>query len=385
MHNFLANYLEKIIEVPFTLNYVSETLHIGKGEPAFTVTIKEEIPKKDLIASTSLALGEAYMKGNIEVDKDLYEVINLLLSNIDSFSMKKSLVRKIIYTRTSKKNQEKEVTSHYDIGNDFYSLWLDETMSYSCAYFKNGNDTLYDAQVNKVDHILEKLHLKKEMSLLDIGCGFGFLLKRAAKKYGVKGLGITLSKEQYNKFSKDIKREGLEGLVTVKLMDYRELQKSNLLFDRVVSVGMLEHVGRDNYPLFIQNVNEVLKDSGLFLLHFISELKESPGDPWIKKYIFPGGVIPSLREVISVMGNNNMYTIDVESLRRHYNKTLLCWRDNFLKEKDKIIEMQGIEFTRMWDVYLSSCAAAFNNGVVDLHQVLMSKGINNDIPLNRII
>lgn len=385
MHNFLANYLEKIIEVPFTLNYVSETLHIGKGEPAFTVTIKEEIPKKDLIASTSLALGEAYMKGNIEVDKDLYEVINLLLSNIDSFSMKKSLVRKIIYTRTSKKNQEKEVTSHYDIGNDFYSLWLDETMSYSCAYFKNSNDTLYDAQVNKVDHILEKLHLKKEMSLLDIGCGFGFLLKRAAKKYGVKGLGITLSKEQYNKFSKDIKREGLEGLVTVKLMDYRELQKSNLLFDRVVSVGMLEHVGRDNYPLFIQNVNEVLKDSGLFLLHFISELKESPGDPWIKKYIFPGGVIPSLREVISVMGNNNMYTIDVESLRRHYNKTLLCWRDNFLKEKDKIIEMQGIEFTRMWDVYLSSCAAAFNNGVVDLHQVLMSKGINNDIPLNRII
>ena len=221
------------------------------------------------------------MKGNIEVDKDLYEVINLLLSNIDSFSMKKSLVRKIIYTKTSKKNQEKEVTSHYDIGNDFYSLWLDKTMSYSCAYFKNNNDTLYDAQVNKVDHILEKLHLKKEMSLLDIGCGFGFLLMRASKKYGVKGLGITLSMEQYKKFSEDIKREGLEGLVTVKLMDYRELQKSNLLFDRVVSVGMLEHVGRDNYPLFIQNVNEVLKDSGLFLLHFISELKESPGDPWM--------------------------------------------------------------------------------------------------------
>lgn len=281
MHNFLGNYLEKIIEVPFTLNYISKTLYIGKSEPEFTVTVKEEIPRKDLIASTSLALGEAYMKGNIEVDKDLYEVINLLLSNIDSFSMKKSLVRKIIYTRTSKKNQEKEVTSHYDIGNDFYSLWLDKTMSYSCAYFKNNNDTLYDAQVNKVDHILEKLHLKKEMSLLDIGCGFGFLLMRAAKKYGVKGLGITLSKEQYKKFSEDIKREGLEGLVTVKLMDYRELQKSNLLFDRVVSVGMLEHVGRDNYPLFIQNVNEVLKDSGLFLLHFISELKESPGDPWM--------------------------------------------------------------------------------------------------------
>lgn len=281
MHNFLGNYLEKIIEVPFTLNYISKTLYIGKGEPEFTVTVKEEIPRKDLIASTSLALGEAYMKGNIEVDKDLYEVINFLLSNIDSFSMKKSLVRKIIYTRTSKKNQEKEVTSHYDIGNDFYSLWLDKTMSYSCAYFKNNNDTLYDAQVNKVDHILEKLHLKKEMSLLDIGCGFGFLLMRAAKKYGVKGLGITLSKEQYKKFSEDIKREGLEGLVTVKLMDYRELQKSNLLFDRVVSVGMLEHVGRDNYPLFIQNVNEVLKDSGLFLLHFISELKESPGDPWM--------------------------------------------------------------------------------------------------------
>lgn len=156
-----------------------------------------------------------------------------------------------MFTSTAKKNQQKEVQSHYDIGNDFYKLWLDETMSYSCGYFLHEDDSLYQAQLNKVDYILKKLYLKEGMSLLDIGCGWGFLLIEAAKKYGVHGMGITLSQEQYKEFQRRIAEEHLEQLLTVKLMDYRDIPKRGQTFVRIVSVGMVEHVGRDNYQLFM--------------------------------------------------------------------------------------------------------------------------------------
>ena len=223
------------------------------------------------------------------------------------------------------------------------------------------------------------------MTLLDIGCGWGFLLKEAAKKYKVKGLGITLSREQHDKFQKDIEREGLGDMLQVELMDYRDLKTSGKQFDRAVSVGMLEHVGRGNYETFIEQVDGVLKPGGLFLLHYISAQKEHPGDAWIRKHIFPGGTIPSLREIINILPEFNFYTLDVESLRRHYNKTLLCWRENFLKCRDEVIKMKGEEFTRMWELYLASCAATFHNGIIDLHQILMSKGVANDLPMTRIV
>lgn len=385
MHQFIADYLSKFIHIPFVINMQGEKIMVGTGEPEFTVTIKEQLSKKDLLTSTSLALGEAYMNGIIEVDRDIYEVLNQFLSNMESFHRDKVELKKLFHVNTSKKHQKVEVSSHYDIGNDFYSLWLDESMSYSCAYFKKDTDTLYEAQCNKVHHILEKLQLKEGMSLLDIGCGWGFLLKIAAKEYGVKGYGITLSQEQYDKCREDIKTEGLEDMITVKLMDYRDLKKSGLTFDRVVSVGMLEHVGRGQYEEYLVCANAVMKPGALFLLHYISALKEHNGDPWIKRYIFPGGMIPSLREIITLLAEYNFYTLDVESLRRHYNKTLLCWRKNYLGHKEEIIQDKGEVFFRMWDVYLASCAATFQNGVIDLHQILMSKGVNNELPMIRVV
>ena len=221
------------------------------------------------------------------------------------------------------------------------------------------------------------------MTLLDIGGGWGFLLIEAAKKYKIHGTGITLSVEQYNEFRRRIVDEGLEDYLEVKLMDYRDLKNSDLKFDRVVSVGMLEHVGRDNYQLFIDCVNTVLKPHGLFLLHFISGLKEHPGDPWIKKYIFPGGVIPSLREIMNCLAEDNFHTLDVENLRNHYNRTLLCWEKNYKEHIDEVREMFDEEFVRMWDLYLSACAAIFHNGIIDIHQILVSKGVNNDLPIVR--
>ena len=323
------------------------------------------------------------MNGDVEIEGDMFTVFNELLRCIDKFSTNFSSLKNIFCGSTCMKKQKEEVSSHYDIGNDFYKIWLDDTLSYSCAYFKNENESLYNAQMNKINHILKKLNLSEGLTLLDIGCGWGGLLIEAAKQYKVKGLGITLSQEQYKKFKERIKKENLEDLLEVRMMDYRELEKSGLSFDRIVSVGMLEHVGRSNYDLFFENINAVLKKGGLFLLHYISGLKESEGDAWIKKYIFPGGVIPSFREIIEISADYNYHTIDVESLRLHYTKTLLHWAKNFDDNIDEVKKMFDEKFIRMWRMYLYSCAASFNNGVIDLHQILYVKGVNNNLPMTR--
>lgn len=383
--NRISQYLQNLIPVTFALETAEEFQVIGSGPVQFRVRVKGEIPRKELLRSTSLALGEAYMRGDIEVDRDLYEVLDLFLGHMDRFKRSSRALKGILDTSLDRKKQKEEVSSHYDIGNDFYELWLDETMSYSCGYFTHTGTSLFEAQVAKVDHILEKLQLKEGMKLLDIGCGWGFLLKRAAERYGVQGVGITLSEEQYRRFSQDIQEGRLQEMLEVHQMDYRELAKCGMKFDRVVSVGMLEHVGRGNYGRFLASVDEVLKPGGLFLLHYISALKEHSGDPFIRKYIFPGGVIPSLREIISLLPDYQFYTLDVESLRQHYVRTLHCWRENFLKNGEKIVEKYGEEFARMWELYLASCAATFHNGVIDLHQILVSKGVNNELGMRRVV
>lgn len=381
--NLMIHFLERFDDIPFQVRLNGNDRLIGSGSPLFTVNFKKEIPLKSLTTSTSLALGEAYMNGDLEIEGDLYAALNSFLGQIGKFHTDNKVLKKLIYPSDSKTNQRKEVSSHYDIGNDFYKLWLDSSLSYSCAYFDSDTLSLEEAQESKMKHILSKLYLSPGMSLLDIGCGWGSLLIKAAKEYGVRGVGITLSTEQYEAFKEKIKKEKLTDKVQVELLDYRDLPKKDWQFDRVVSVGMIEHVGRKNYPLFLSCVNSVLKKDGLFLLHFISALKEYPGNAWIKKYIFPGGVIPSLREIVSYCSDNDFYTIDIESLRRHYNKTLLKWDANFNDHRTEIVEKMGEEFTRMWDLYLCSCAAAFSNGIVDLHQLLLTKGANNSLPMTR--
>ncbi len=379
----MVQFLGRFDHNPFLVRFKDHQYQVGEGEPAFTVDFKKPIPMGKLLTSTSLALGEAYMDGDLEIEGDLYQALDHFLGQMGKFSADQGALKKLLHTSLSRKNQEKEVTSHYDIGNDFYKLWLDPTMSYSCAYFANEDDTLYQAQVNKVDYILKKLCLKEGMSLLDIGCGWGFLLMEAAKKYKVKGTGITLSRQQYQEFQRRIEKEGLQDLLKVELMDYRELPGMGQTFDRVVSVGMVEHVGREHYPLFVECASKILKEGGLFLLHFISSLTEHGGDPWLNKYIFPGGVVPSLREMISAMGDEGFHVLDVEDLRLHYNKTLRCWEKSYWDHLEEIRNMFDERFVRMWELYLSSCAATFHNGIIDLHQVLASKGVNNSLPMVR--
>lgn len=379
----LIHFMGRFKERPFQMVIHGNKYLIGEGEPDFTVIVHRLASVQELLKSTSLALGEAYMHGDIEIEGDLYQALYSFLGQMGQFSTDRKALKHLIFTSGSKNNQKKEVTSHYDIGNDFYSLWLDETMSYSCGYFQSEEDSLYEAQCHKVDRILEKLYLQEGMRLCDIGCGWGFLLIEAAKKYKIYGTGITLSIEQKKKFEERIREEHLEQYLTVELMDYRDLSGLNQKYDRVVSVGMLEHVGRNQYETFMNCVKKVMKPGGVFLLHFISALSEYPGDAWIKKYIFPGGVIPSLREIIHLAGDLSFYTVDVESLRRHYSRTLLCWNENFQRHKETITEKFGEEFTRMWELYLCSCAATFMNGVIDLHQIVFTNGVSNELPMTR--
>ncbi len=381
-HEFLK-YMSRFDDCPFTLVLHGERHQIGQGEPAFSVVVRQMPKVKELLTSTSIALGEAYMDGDIEVEGELYPALRHFMGQMGKFSTDTKALGKLMFSSLSKKNQKREVCSHYNIGNDFYRLWLDKTLSYSCGYFQTEEDTLCDAQCQKVDRILEKLYLQKGMTLCDIGCGWGFLLLRAAKRYQVKGVGITLSEEQKKVFEQRIREEHLEEYLRVELLDYRDIGELSMRFDRVVSVGMVEHVGRENYGQFMESVQTVLKPGGMFLLHFISALKEYPGDAWMKKYIFPGGVVPSLREMISIAGEMGFYTLDVESLRRHYSKTLLHWNENFQRHRAEITEMFDERFTRMWELYLCSCAATFMDGVIDLHQILMTYGVNNDLPMVR--
>jgi Cyclopropane fatty acid synthase and related methyltransferases len=381
--SFLVHYLERFNDHCFTVKIGYNEYTIGEGEPEFTIRVNSDIPKKDILVSAELALGEAYMRKDIEIEGDLFKALCVVLGHVNKDSINKKVLSSLFNVGLKKKDQKQQVSSHYDLGNEFYSLWLDKTMSYSCAYFKHEDDSLEEAQYQKVHHILDKLYLKEGMTLLDIGCGWGFLLIEAARKYGVKGYGCTLSEEQWKKGQERIKKFGLEGQVEIELIDYRDVAASGRTFDRIVSVGMLEHVGRPNFPLYMEDASTMLNDGGLFLLHYISDPAEKETSAWIRKYIFPGGCLPSLREMVGIAYDYGMNVIDVESLRLHYYKTLMHWYNNFQGVRDQVEKVRGTEFVRMWDLYLCGCAAGFYIGNMDLHQILMTKGVNNDLPLTR--
>lgn len=355
----------------------------GEGTPKFTIKFNKPISKSDILADPSIALGEAYMNKDIEIKGSIQSVIESLYNSTGSFlgsNNKFAHITKNVLNNL--KNSKKNIEHHYDIGNDFYKLWLDKTMTYSCAYFKNKDDSLYTAQINKIDHILKKLNLNKGETLLDIGCGWGELIIKAAKEYKIKAIGITLSSEQYQKGNERIKNEGLEDLAEIRIQDYREIKDHK--FDKIVSVGMLEHVGEEYLNDYFNCIKNLLNDKGLALVHSITTNSPSCStNSWINKYIFPGGFIPCINTVVDDIIQNGFNLLDVENLRIHYAKTLELWHQNFINSLPQIRDMKDETFIRMWDLYLSACAASFKCGNINLHQFLFSNGINNTLPLTR--
>ena len=355
---------------------------IGEPKKREPITIKL-LDKKlhyKLLINPDLYFGEAYTDGSLQIENaDITEFLDIALMNIgrNEFNYISYLMNRLrgsyryLTNFNFIKKSKMNVSHHYDISDDLYDLFLDTKRQYSCAYFKNENDDLETAQNNKIQHIIKKLNIKKDQKVLDIGCGWGGLALEIAKKTDCEVTGITLSENQLKYATQKAKELNLDNQVKFKLIDYRELNEK---FDRIVSVGMFEHVGRKFYKKFFKQVERLLKDDGVSLIHTIGSVMP-PRDPhpWITKYIFPGGYTPSLSEVTKPVEKAGLVVSDIEVLKLHYSYTLKNWKLNCLKNKEKIIKMFDEKFFRMWEFYLAGCEMAFKWGDQVVYQFQLTK------------
>ncbi len=358
------------------------------GKPKKNIPIKIKILDKSLhyklLLLPDLYFGEAYTDGSIIIENgSLTDFLEIAMQNIGRGELNNyaKIIKKIkgSYRYLTNFNlipkSKSNVAHHYDISEKLYDLFLDESRQYSCAYFKNENDSLEAAQNNKIDHIIKKLNLKPNQKVLDIGSGWGSLAIEIAKKTQCEVLGITLSENQLQHSLNKVKELNLENQVNFKLMDYRELNEK---FDRIVSVGMFEHVGRKFYRTYFKKVSELLNEDGVALIHTIGSIN-TPRDPhpWITKYIFPGGYTPSLSEVALPIEKSGLIISDMEVLRMHYAHTLRHWKERFLGKKDQVLTMFDEKFLRMWEFYLAGCEMAFKWGDQVVFQFQLSKKLTS--------
>jgi cyclopropane-fatty-acyl-phospholipid synthase len=355
----------------------------GPAEPYFTLTLHSPSAVRAMLRNVLLGFGESYMDGRIEIDGPLDDVGRLFTENQAALGMLGLTRPASRIPRNSRGQQRKQIKHHYDLGNDFYRLWLDESLAYSCAYFRRPTDSLETAQEQKVAYLLRKLQLQDGQRVLDIGSGWGSLLITAARVYGVHGLGVTLSEEQLSHSREAAKRAGVDQQITFELCDYRDLASRGEKFHRIISVGMFEHVGRRNHRHYYDAVAAMLDDGGVSVLHTISSETEEPIDRWTAKYIFPGGYVPSTREIVAALPRYELRLVDYENLRLHYAMTLTEWRRRYEERRDEVTSMFDERFYRMWDLWLASSAAAFRYGAYNLAQFVLTKGVNNDLPLTR--
>ena len=379
----LANFLNKIFKnggFILTDANLKEYL-IGKpGKNPIRIKIFDKKLHYKLLIHPDLYFGEAYMNGELKIENGtLTDFLDLALMNIgrDELNFFSYMINRIrgsyryLTNFNFIKKSKMNVSHHYDISDDLYDLFLDPKRQYSCAYFKNESDSLETAQNNKIQHIIKKLNIKPNQKVLDIGSGWGSLAIDIAKNMNCEVLGITLSKNQLDYSNKKVKEMNLGNQVKFRLMDYRQLNEK---FDRIVSVGMFEHVGRKFYKRFFKQINNLLNEKGVSLIHTIGSVNP-PRDPhpWITKYIFPGGYTPSLSEVTTPIENAGLIVTDIEVLRLHYSHTLKHWKENCIRNKDKIIKMFDERFFRMWEFYLTGCEMAFKWGDQVVYQFQLTK------------
>ena len=366
----LLNFLRRLIKDDGfeLLDANNKSYIIGKPKKAKPVRLKilDKSLHWKLLINPDLYLGEGYMNGSIVIENGtLTEFLDIALKNVgrDPTNEITNILGRFrrVYRYLTNFNligkSKENVAHHYDISEKFYDLFLDEKRQYSCAYFKNEDDSLELAQNNKIDHIIKKLNLKPNQKVLDIGCGWGTLALDIAKKTQCEVVGITLSENQLEYSKKKAKEMNLENQVEFKLADYRQLNEK---FDRVVSVGMFEHVGRKFYQTYFNKVFDFLNEDGVALIHTIGSINPPRGpQPWITKYIFPGGYTPSLSEVSGPIEKSGLIVSDLEVLRTHYQHTLRNWKDRFMSKKNEVLEMFDEKFFRMWEFYLVGCEMAF--------------------------
>ena len=385
----LDKLFEQVRRGSFSVTYSDgATEHYGADEPQFRIRFRDDNILDLLQGDLLMSFGDAYMDGRVDVEGDLADLFSLALqSGLMSATQRAQgltgTALRAVGRLRSLKHEKENIAHHYDLGNDFFRLWLDESLTYSCAYFRNASDSLEMAQQQKIDHSLKKLGLQPNETLLDIGCGWGSLVMRAAERFDVNATGITLSEEQLAGANAAIEERGLQGKARVRLVDYGAMAEEGRQFDKIVSIGMIEHVGKENLAGFVQAVEKLLKPGGLALLHSITSVKEGPMNRWVEKHIFPGGYIPTLPEIITPLTARDFHIWDVENLGPHYRLTLDCWSERFERALPTVLEKFDPKFVRMWRLYLRASSAAFREGVVEVHQLLVSRGQPAVLPLTR--
>jgi cyclopropane-fatty-acyl-phospholipid synthase len=361
--------------------------YYGSGEPVAHVHLRNRDVLKRLTADPEIAFGEAYMDGDWwPGEGGLQAVFRLYFANAGNFASTRTLdMARVAFRGILEMNNQlrskRNVEHHYDIDSSLFQHFLDEDMQYSCAYFRDADMTLDEAQLAKRQHIGRKLLLEPGQKVLDIGCGWGGMALYLAQAYNVKVVGLTLSEDQFSLAKQRAEKAGLAGQVTFLKEDYREHQGA---YDAIVSVGMFEHVGRPQYQTYFDQVARLLKPDGRALIHTIGRNGVPPRDSrtWIQKYIFPGGYIPSLSDIAPRIEHTSLMLSDLEVWRLHYARTLATWNERFQNRREVFRERLGERFCRMWEFYLLSCEAVFRYGeLIVFHFQLAHR--NDVVPLTR--
>ncbi len=360
----------------------------GPGREGY-IRIADASAVGKMVRRPGLALGEAYMDGTIEIPEErLFDTLTMLIENMNAggtpvwFNTMTAISNRMrrFMQRNTPVTSQRNVAHHYDISDDLYALFLDKDMQYSCAYFTDPDMPLEDAQIAKKRHIAKKLQIEPGMKVLDIGCGWGGMSITLAKEFGAQVVGVTLSKNQLATAQARVKAEGLEDRIDLRLQDYRHLDEP---FDRIVSVGMLEHVGLPQLDVYFRKVADLLTDDGIGLIHSIT--KVGPGtenNAWINKYIFPGSYAPAGSEVHASIDKARLVVADIESWRQHYSFTLREWRKRFQASAQTIIAQYDERFYRMFTFYLVSMQASFMHGQIMVQQFQVSKSLG-DVNITR--
>ncbi|MFT5535278.1 MAG: cyclopropane-fatty-acyl-phospholipid synthase [Burkholderiaceae bacterium] len=373
-----AEDIRRRLALPLRLDlWNGQQLHLGEGTPEVIVRLPHASALAYFFTPSLSNLGAAYVEGKIEVTGKPAAIIaigNALAAG--TLKLEGKFARITRKLRHTKANDHDSIAYHYDVSNDFYRCWLDPNLVYSCAYFENGNEDLATAQEKKIDHILTKIRLAPGHTLLDIGCGWGALLIRAAEKFGTHGVGVTLSENQAMLGRQLVTEKGLTELIEIRLQDYRDIEGN---FDRITSVGMFEHVGLRNLKSYFSKINSLLAEDGIAINHGITSTDANNGETpygngqFIEQFVFPHGELPHVGLVLKTMQEAELEVFDVENLRHHYARTCELWTNNFEANSESVRLLAGERRYRIWRVYLAGCAFAFNQDWISLYQIVCTK------------
>ncbi|HEV7985378.1 MAG TPA: cyclopropane-fatty-acyl-phospholipid synthase family protein [Steroidobacteraceae bacterium] len=370
--------------IEFELAWTRERI-AGPGSAVAKLRIANRSTLIGILSDPRLRFGDAYSAGQVEIEGDLVQLLEIIYRSAPTGAHSGALARVLNNWRHRPRRNtligsRNNIHRHYDLGNEFYSLWLGETMAYTCAYYPTADATLDEAQVAKMDHVCRKLQLTAGDSVVEAGCGWGTLALHMASRFGARVRAFNISKEQIAFARARAREQGLEGRVEFVEDDYRNISGR---YDVFVSVGMLEHVGVENYPELGRIARRAIGGEGRGLIHSIGRNHPEPLHPWVERRIFPGAYPPSLSEMMQIFEPSRLSVLDVENIRLHYALTLRAWLALYERAVDKVHAMFDDVFVRMWRLYLAGSIAGFETGTLQLFQVLFTGEENNRIPLTR--